>query len=121
MRNSKIVFLITIFFIGISSIMAQTTQSNHNNKTEATSQKAPQAIVTLKTLKKPNQLIEQVNILTKGDDVLTEKTISEIRKTKNTSIIRIVSDTEYDKLTIEMQHEAIKESEVVKIINQIKK
>ncbi len=121
MKNSKIVFMMAICFIAISCINAQTAESNPNRKEDFSSQKNPQAKIIYKSQQKPSQLIEQVNILTNGDDVLTEKTIFEIRKLKSTTILRIVSDNEYIQLSKELQQEAIKESEVVKIINQLKK
>lgn len=121
MRNSKIVFLMAIFVFGISSIKAQATQSKTNSNTEFSNEKAPQANVTYKTIQKTNKLIEQVNILAKGDDVLTEKTIFQIQNTKKSAIKRIVADNEYILLSKEIQQEAIKESEVINIINQLKK
>lgn len=111
-RNYFLAGFATMLFIGAAA------QTSTLQKEEVA--KTPQANVTFKTIQKPNPLIEQVNILTKGDDVLTEKTILQIRTTKSSSIKRVVADNEYNLLSKEIQLEGIKESEVIIIINSIK-
>ncbi|HBF87768.1 MAG TPA: hypothetical protein DDX39_03920 [Bacteroidales bacterium] len=109
--------IITFFFSCIfnSAIVAQQLDENLQIQSE------PKAVVNYKTSPQINPLISQVNELAGGNDELTERVIFQIRQTKNTAIRRIVLDNEFETLSEELKKDAIKQSEVVEIINRLKK
>ena len=91
------------------------------NNTQTPSSTGPKAVITYKTLPKINIYLEEIKELTNADDFLTEQVVFEIRKTKSTKIKHVVTDNEFNKLSKELQQEAIKKSEVVAIIETLKK
>lgn len=101
------------------SIMCSSLSAQEQNGVSQTLE--PQAIVTYKMPQKINSFIEQIKELTEGDDNLTEQVIYKIRQIKNSSIKRVIVDEEFDVLSSEMKKEAIKQSEVMEIIEQLKK
>lgn len=84
-------------------------------------QPEPKVTVTFKSSMHINPFIKQINDLTTGDDKLTEKVIYKINQTKNKAIRRMVSDDKFELLSKAEQDEAIKQSEVKEIIEQLKK
>lgn len=109
----------------MEQLNAQTTTTQKNsdvNSEKSTSETSqPKAVITYKTSLQPNQLIIQINEITKGDEALTEKVIAFIHQTNTTTIKRVVNDNDFKSLSAEMKQEAIKESDVIIIINQLKK
>ncbi len=113
MKKLKFTFFLSLIILFASLSYGQ----NNDNKVE------PQVTVTFHTTPKINPVIEQVNILTDYDEILTEMVIEQmyINRNRNTKITSIVSDKEFNNMKEEQKYNAIKESEVIEIINLLKK
>lgn len=109
----KQIFILALLLLSITMYSQE--------KTILETQLKPKATVTFKNPKPINPFIKQINDLTNGDDNLTEKVIYKINQTKTTTIRRMVSDDKFEVLSKNEQKEAIKQSEVLVIINQLKK
>ncbi len=107
-----------ILFFSLICLLPLLGSSQTNDQPSPT---VPRAVVTYKTLPKTNLFIEEIKELTDADDLLTEEVISEIRKTKSTKIKHVVTADEFNNLSAELQKEVIKESEVIAIIETLKK
>lgn len=81
---------------------------------------APTATVSYKTKPRVSLLIRQVRELTQQDESLTEKVIYKINKDNEQNIRRVVPDSEYSNLSEAQKKEAIKQSDVLVIIEKIK-
>jgi hypothetical protein len=110
----KTVIILSLTFFSIASF----SQTKDSLKIQ---EKHPSATVTYQTQPKVNLFIEKINAFTEGDDNLTERVIYKINKDNNEVIRRVVSDLYYLKLTEEQRKEAIKESDLIEIIEQLKK
>jgi hypothetical protein len=125
MKKTKITIFSLLLFAGMVQLNAQTTtpQKGTVSTDQKTSEKetTPQAVVHFKVQPLVNPFILKINELTEGDDVLTEKVIAQIQQSNSIIIKRVVSDSEFNSLSTELKQEAIKESEVIKIVNQLKK
>jgi len=108
----KQIFILVLLLFSIS-IYSQ-------EKTVLETHSEPKATVTFKNPKQINPFIKQIHNLTNGDDNLTEKVIYKINQTKPTTIRQMVSDDKFELLSKTEQKKAIKQSEVLVIINQLK-
>lgn len=93
----------------------------YSKNTIAQSKATPSATITYKTPPKADPFLEKIKEFTDADDLLTEKVIYQIDHTKTQRITKVVSDEEFEALTATQQLTAIKESEVVAIVNNLKK
>ena len=109
--------LITILILSIVCLLPLLGSAQNDTQ----HQNGPQAVINYKTPQKINPLIEKVNELTDGDAILTELVIYEISKIKTTNIHRVVQDEDFNDLSSQLKKEGIKQSEVIEIINRLKK
>lgn len=125
MKNTKIIIFGLLFIAGMVQLNAQTTTTQKNSEekvqTKSSEVSEPKAVITYKTSQKSNPLIQKINELTTGDEMLTEKVIAYIQQSNTKIIKQVVSDNEFNFLSTELKQEAIKESEVMVIMNQFKK
>ena len=125
MKKIQITIFALLCFVGMEQLNAQTTttQKNSEGNVQTTSNEVsePKAVITFKTSQKSNPLIQKINELTNGDEILTEKVIANIQQTNTVKIKRVVSDNDFKSLSTELKQEAIKESDVIIIINQLRK
>ena len=100
---------------------SQNTMSDKQNvENQKSTVKEPSAVVSYRTPRTISPMIQKVNELTGGDDVLTEKVIAEIYKQKNISIKDVISDDDFSKMSVGEQAICVSESEVIQIINRLK-
>lgn len=109
-------FLLFLILIAWQFSFSQKTVEPFNDASSS----APTATVSYKTKPRVSLLIRQVRELTQQDESLTERVIYKINNDNNQSIRRIVADAEYLNLSESQKKEAIKQSDVLVIIEKMK-
>ena len=127
MKRMKNLMMLVILLIGIQQLSAQSTNSKTssikgNCVDVSPDYEGPRATVTFKTQSRQNvsPLIKKINEFTNQDHLLTEKVIIELRSRGDLSEMKILKDADYLKLSEKARMNAIKESEVIEIINNLK-
>ena len=113
--------LITFIFFAITTALFSQSQTDEKKSNNSIEKSVPKAIINYKTPQKVDKFIEKINELTNGDDLLTERVVFEISQIKTTNINKVVNDKEFNNLTAEIKKTAIKESEVIDIIQILNK
>lgn len=127
MKRMKNLMMLVILLIGIQQLSAQSTNSKTssikgNCVDVSPDYEGPRATVTFKTQSRQivSPLIKKINEFTNQDHLLTEKVIIELRSRGDLSEMKILKDADYLKLSEKARMNAIKESEVIEIINNLK-
>ncbi len=127
MKKMKNLMMLVILFIGIQQLSAQSTSSSTsiakgNCVDVSPDYEGPRATVTFKTQSRQSvsPLIKKINEFTNQDHLLTEKVVIELRSRGDLSEMKIMKDADYLKLSEKARMNAIKESEVIEIINNNK-
>jgi len=113
--------LITFIFFAFSIALFSQSQTNEKNSNTSVEKASPKAVINYKTPQKVDKFIEKINELTNGDERLTEQVVFKISQLKTTNIKVIVSDNEFNNLSVIRKKEAIRESEVIDLIQILKK
>lgn len=135
MKNLKVVLLIVFIQLTVVKLHAQNfdkldpkraiNKSINTNASVINSPKenyTPNSIIQTKNASsKPKEFNLKVLTLTNNDEILTEKVLYHIKKELMLNPKDIVNDSEYERFSKENKSQVIKESEVLHIINSLKK
>lgn len=126
LTNPQIVFVkplvclaFVIFIANSNDVFAQSSRENQTISENRTNE-GPRAVISSEKARTISPMIIQINELTDGDEVLTEKVVAELYKSKNSKIDRIVSDEEYAKLDYSEKRLCVSYSEVLGIVELLK-
>jgi hypothetical protein len=112
-------FAFVIVFGSSNNVFAQSSIENQT-LTETKTNAGPRAVISSEKARTISPMIIQINELTDGDEVLTEKVVAELYKSRNSKIDRIVSDAEFEKLDYTEKRLCASYSEVLSIVEQLK-
>jgi len=128
MKSTKIIFSLFAFafslvlFGQVSYAQTETIRLEENRVSDNNSNltSIPKVVVKVKSQGEINPFFSQIDVLTAGDEILSEQVVFEIFRNRSTKLVRIVSEKNYHKLSDEEKAESIIESEVKEIIVNIK-
>jgi len=120
-RNYFLAGFATMLFFGAAA-QTSTLQKEAvvSPQVESTKANTTNTVIRYNVSHNPNLLILQISELTEGNEILTEKVIAIIQKSKPRVIKRVVLENEFNLLSEELKLEAIKKTDVITIINSIK-
>lgn len=108
-----------IFIANSNDVFAQSNLANQT-VSETKTKDSPRAVISSEKVRTISPMIIQINELTDGDEVLTEKVVAELYRANNSKIDRIVSDEEYKKLDYSEKRLCVIYSEVLGIVELLK-
>lgn len=109
----------SLIFVGAIVLCCQNVKAQCDKNKGTTETNQPRMTVTYITKPTVNPLIEQVKLLTGGDEILTEQVILQINVAKKNAVLGMLPNEQYDNLSDTERKNYASETEILDIIKQI--